>query len=195
MDKPALHPLDVIASDISLVEVTPVTSSKGDYLQSPIIAAGLQSQPFFFDPNMAQNMYQNQQFDLQYQSTQNVFPIDASQSWTSLNSQQSYFPPQPSSLPEQPASVAMSSTSPIRHDYVPLAKRPSIASSVNSAFSDGDEHSNHGEAGERRRERRRAQNRAAQRAFRARKEVCGRFLLRNKANQLAGNYQRVLNKT
>lgn len=170
MDKPPLPQLDRTASELSLNDLTPVTSCEGDYEQSPHSATSLQPEPFLYDPSMAQNLYHQQQFNLQYQPTQNLFSIDSGQLWTGSTTQHNYIPSAPSSLPEQSTSAPLTSTFSVRHDYVLLAKRPSITGSIHSTVSDGEEHMTPDEAGERRRERRRAQNRAAQRAFRARKE-------------------------
>jgi hypothetical protein len=176
MDKPNPPPQKRGDSDLSLSELTTVTSNEADYSQSPLMAE-MQQQTFFYDPTMAQSMYAPQNFNLQYQPTQNLYSIDTNQSWVGTLPQQPYVPVPPSSSPEQSTSapVSASTTRSLRHDYVPLAMRPSIATSVGSAYSDGDEHSVHDEVGEKRRERRREQNRAAQRAFRARKEVLVRM--------------------
>lgn len=194
MDKPHLHHLNMAASEISSSELTPVTSSEGDYAHSPL-SAGLQPQTFFYDSTLAQNMYQPQDFSLQYQSAQNYFPIDPTQVWVGSVPQQSYITPaSSSSLPEQRINAPVSTGSAVR-DYVPLAKRPSVSGSVHSTYnSDGEEPSTHDEASERRRERRRAQNRAAQRAFRARKEVLQIASCYDHADRFAGNYQGVFHE-
>ena len=176
MDKSNRQPQNMGASDLSLSELTPVISSEADYSQSPLMAE-MQQQTFFYDPTMAQSMYELQNFNLRFQPTQNLFSIDTNQSWIGTLPQQPYVPVPPSSPPEKSTSapVSASTTRSFRNDYIPLAKRPSVATSVGSAYSDGDEQSTHDEVGDKRRERRRAQNRAAQRAFRARKEVLARM--------------------
>lgn len=191
MDKPNSQPPNMGPHDISPSELSPVTSSEAEYSQSPLMAE-MQHRAFFYDHAMAQDMYEQQNFNLQYQPSQTLFPIDTDQSWVGSLLQQPYVLPPPSPSPEKSPSIPKSQkSSSVRHDYVPLAKRPSIATSVGSAYSDGDEHSAHDEVGEKRRERRRAQNRAAQRAFRARKEVCTRRLQYGKADQFPGDNQGV----
>jgi hypothetical protein len=165
-----------IASELSLNELTPVTSSEGDYAQVPFSPTDLQAQSFPYDTKIAHNLYQQQQFNnLDYPSTHSLFLIDTTQPWTLSTQQQSYTATTSSSLPEQPVNAPLAATSTpsssFIHGYVPVAKRPSIASSIHSTLSDGEEQPTPDSTSERRRQRRRAQNRVAQRAFRARKEV------------------------
>lgn len=208
MDTSLFPQLSDIASELSLNELTPVTSSEGDYVQVPFSPTDLQAQPFTYDTYMAHNLYQQQQFNnLHYQSTHSLFPIDTTQLWTPSTQEQSYIATTSSSLSEQPMNAPLSATSTasssLIHGYVPLAKRPSIASSIHSTLSDGEEQPNPDPTSERRRQRRRAQNRAAQRAFRARKEVPLSFSFlsspllsisfrTSRALTLAGNNQRIL---
>jgi FtsZ-binding cell division protein ZapB len=174
MDKSPAHHLDEITSSLSIDELTPFPSINGsDYIQTTT-ELQIQVQPFLYDPNIPQNIYrqqQQQQFTMHYSPTQSLYPLDMTQLWPTQSQQQSYLAMTSSSLPEgtMQTTLSVTSSSPTRREYVPLAKRPSVASSTHSNPSDNESPTS--STREIRRERRRAQNRAAQRAFRARKEV------------------------
>lgn len=177
MDTVPLYHLNEVTFQLSPDESTHFTSSGGDYMQAPLSSADLQAQPFPCSTSMSHNPYQQQpqqqeQFTLQCQSNQSLYSIDTSPLWPS-STQQDYIATASLCQPKQPTHTPLSATSSssIKHNYIPLAKRPSIASSTHSTLSDNEEEFTADSAGERRRERRRVQNRAAQRAFRARKEV------------------------